>query len=246
MSKGQGHRTDLERVTKLVKQKADMRQITEENPETYVKFWRGIVRLDQVLNEPDDRYFKTEVFYYYGEPGSGESSRALAEATASGGAIFYKQRGKWWDGVGVQPVLAPSDCDTLILHRFITGLRDSNATDMLLLHPTTNLAAAIQQCRLYTAYHKELRSTPVPSTATLRLEFRPPNPKVPLPVRFLHHNCGSEYCATFGPKARHCGHNLPHGRPEQGQSSRKPICRKELQQNLEDEGRDNDPGWSHC
>lgn len=36
--------------------------------------------------------------YFYGEPGSGKSRRALAEATAAGGGIYYKPRGEWWDG----------------------------------------------------------------------------------------------------------------------------------------------------
>ncbi|BHF73105.1 hypothetical protein SprV_0401618000 [Sparganum proliferum] len=107
------------------------------------------------------------------------------------------------------PNLPPPDRDALILHRFITGLSDPNATDILLLHPPPSLSAAIQQCRLYTAYHQERRPKPVPLTVTPRPESRPPTRKAHLPVRFPHHNRGCEYCAAFGPDARHCGHNPP-------------------------------------
>nr|VZI39328.1 unnamed protein product [Spirometra erinaceieuropaei] len=107
------------------------------------------------------------------------------------------------------PNLPPPDRDTLILHRFITGLSDSNATDILLLHPPPSLTAAIQQCRLYTAYHQERKPNPVPHTVTPRPEARPPTRKAHLPVRFPNHNPGCEYCAAFGPDARHCGHNPP-------------------------------------
>ncbi|BHF70417.1 hypothetical protein SprV_0301346700 [Sparganum proliferum] len=107
------------------------------------------------------------------------------------------------------PNLPPPDRDALILHRFITGLSDPNATDILLLHPPPSLSAAIQQCRLYTAYHQERRPKPVPLTVTPRPESRPPARKAHLPVRFPHHKSGCEYCAAFGPDARHCGHNSP-------------------------------------
>ncbi|BHF70488.1 hypothetical protein SprV_0301353900 [Sparganum proliferum] len=107
------------------------------------------------------------------------------------------------------PNLPPPDSDALILHRFITGLSDPNATDILLLHHPPSLSAAIQQCRLYTAYHQERRPKPVPLTVTPRPKSRPPTQKAHLPVRFPHHNLGCEYCAAFGPDARHCGHNSP-------------------------------------
>nr|VZI50767.1 unnamed protein product [Spirometra erinaceieuropaei] len=95
------------------------------------------------------------------------------------------------------PNLPPPDRNTLILHRFITGLSDPNATDILLLHPPTSLTAAIQQCRLYTAYHQDRRPHPVPRTVAPRSEPRPPPRKVHLPVRFPHHNPGCEYCAAY-------------------------------------------------
>ena len=45
-----------------------------------------------------ERDFKTEVRFYYGRPGSGKSRRAQQEAQATGGRIYYKPRGDWWDG----------------------------------------------------------------------------------------------------------------------------------------------------
>nr|QIH00075.1 replication-associated protein [Werosea cyclovirus] len=100
---GSGYRSDLHEVTDMVKKKAPMRDIAEKCSETYVRYWRGIEKLNDILNEPPDRFFKTEVYYYWGAPGVGKSSRALAEATNVGGPIFYKQRDKWWDGYEYQP-----------------------------------------------------------------------------------------------------------------------------------------------
>ncbi|BHF81940.1 hypothetical protein SprV_0802507500 [Sparganum proliferum] len=81
------------------------------------------------------------------------------------------------------PNLPPPDRDTLILYRFISGLSDPNATDILLLHPPPSLSDAIQRCRLYTAHHQERRINPAPPAVTPRPESGPPARKSRLPVR---------------------------------------------------------------
>ncbi|BHF71089.1 hypothetical protein SprV_0401414300 [Sparganum proliferum] len=105
--------------------------------------------------------------------------------------------------------LPETDRDRFILHQFITGLRDRTASGVLLLHPPTNLSAAIQQCRLYEECYPRANG-PTHRTNSPTRTTPPPNRRSSaLPVRFPDHNPGCPYCAAFGPQARRCGHNQP-------------------------------------
>lgn len=66
-------------------------------PGAFLKWGHNMVKLSMMYNPPKERDFKTEVFYYYGEPGVGKSRRAKEEAMATNEPIYYKSRGQWWD-----------------------------------------------------------------------------------------------------------------------------------------------------
>lgn len=82
---------------------ASIADIARSHPGHFIRYWRGIRELSKVLNlNKNSRSWKTDVYVYWGDPGTGKSKTALEEATASGGRIYYKQRGKWWDNYNGQ------------------------------------------------------------------------------------------------------------------------------------------------
>lgn len=94
----QGKRSDLIRVAEACRQSSTtLGSIASEFPVEFIKFNRGIERLLHYLQPRKQRDFKTSVFIYTGEPGAGKSKRARSEAEAFG-TIYYKSRGRWWDG----------------------------------------------------------------------------------------------------------------------------------------------------
>lgn len=103
----QGRRSDMESVVAAIQNgERDERKLAELNPSLYIRYYRGLREFMRTINPIKPRDFKTEVYYYWGPPGSGKSRRALAEATqfleTSNGQpedlIYYKPRGLWWDG----------------------------------------------------------------------------------------------------------------------------------------------------
>ncbi|ADD62451.1 replication-association protein [Human associated cyclovirus 2] len=96
----QGQRNDLQSLVEFIHEKRPtIRDIATEHPTTYIRYFRGIERMLQLVNPIKQRDFKTEVYYYWGPPGTGKSRRALEEAQAfNTESIYYKPRGLWWDG----------------------------------------------------------------------------------------------------------------------------------------------------
>ena len=66
-------------------------------PSTYIRNYRGLSAYIDLTNTIPDRDFKTDLFVFVGEPGSGKSSRAL-EAAKCHGSFYYKPPGDWYDG----------------------------------------------------------------------------------------------------------------------------------------------------
>lgn len=95
----QGNRTDLKSVVEYINTEGTtLRDIATKHPETYIRYFRGIQQLLQLVRPIPERNFKTEVFYYWGPPGSGKSRKALEQARLLSNNIYYKPRGLWWDG----------------------------------------------------------------------------------------------------------------------------------------------------
>lgn len=77
--------------------------IARSYPGHFIRYWRGIKEMQKLVQlNKTSRSWKTEVYVYWGEPGTGKSRTALEEAKEKGGRIYYKQRGKWWDNYNGQ------------------------------------------------------------------------------------------------------------------------------------------------
>nr|CDS32195.1 replication association protein [Hymenolepis microstoma] len=73
----------LEDAIDSIRQSKDMRTIANEFDEIYVRHWRGLEKLQSMINPPPERDYKTQVFYYHGPPGTGKSKTAYDEAKAT-------------------------------------------------------------------------------------------------------------------------------------------------------------------
>uniref|UniRef100_A0AAU6S515 Replication-associated protein n=1 Tax=Myotis capaccinii feces associated cyclovirus 2 TaxID=3139989 RepID=A0AAU6S515_9CIRC len=104
----QGKRNDLQTMVDYVNNQpgiCNIENIAREHPTVFIKYHRGIKEWLRLHKPIQPRFEKTEVFYYYGSPGTGKSKSALEEATAAlqegetvANDIYYKPRGLWWDG----------------------------------------------------------------------------------------------------------------------------------------------------
>ncbi|UBK24594.1 Rep [bat associated cyclovirus Vr1] len=99
----QGQRSDLESVISTIQSGVTCRkQIATAHPAAYIRYFRGIENYLMLTKPIPSRNFKSDVYYYWGPPGSGKSARALREATetteGNTSDIYYKPRGLWWDG----------------------------------------------------------------------------------------------------------------------------------------------------
>jgi len=98
---GQGTRSDLHAAVGTLKS-GGLLAVATEHPCTFVKYATGFSKLSQIT-DTRVRSWMTELYIYYGPSGTGKSHRALTEATANGGGVFYLQRPAsgstvWWDG----------------------------------------------------------------------------------------------------------------------------------------------------
>lgn len=105
MSK-QGERTDLQNVVDMIKNKKTIQEISEEHPETFIKFHRGIVALKE--SGETKRDWKMEVSIYWGKPGTGKTRKAYEDNKKS---VFLKPLSKWWDGYEGQKTVIIDDFD---------------------------------------------------------------------------------------------------------------------------------------
>ncbi|UME38930.1 replication-associated protein [Italian wall lizard associated cyclovirus 1] len=107
----QGRRSDLESVVAAIQNgERDEKKLAEINAGVFIRYFRGIREYIRTINPIIPRNFKTEVFYYYGPPGSGKSRRALQEAQEhDANSIYYKPRGLWWDGYKQQKCVIIDD-----------------------------------------------------------------------------------------------------------------------------------------
>lgn len=106
----QGKRNDLAAVVDSISSGANITSVAEHFPCAFIKYHRGIKEYIKTIRPVPVRDFKTEVFYYYGEPGTGKSRTALEEAKNRGmDSIYYKPRGLWWDGYQQQECVIIDD-----------------------------------------------------------------------------------------------------------------------------------------
>ncbi|AGJ74752.1 replication-associated protein [Dragonfly associated cyclovirus 4] len=107
----QGKRNDLQSVVDTIQSgTTNIKQIASLHPTAFIKYFRGIKEYLRSVVPIQPRFFKTEVYYYVGLPGTGKSRTALEEAQAHApDSIYYKPRGLWWDGYQQQKCVIIDD-----------------------------------------------------------------------------------------------------------------------------------------
>lgn len=90
--KGQGHRTDLDAIADAVKEGQSISDIARDNSVAYIKYYKGIEALKQMVQPVKPRQTAPIVTVYYGPSGTGKSHRAEAEAKTRGSVYFLDFR----------------------------------------------------------------------------------------------------------------------------------------------------------
>nr|WCI99962.1 MAG: replication-associated protein [nabpantry virus 15] len=106
-----GQRTDLHTLVDDIQ--SGIRTYTDiatKHPTAYIRYHRGIHAYLKAAFPIEPRSYKTDVYYFWGPPGSGKSRRALEEAQIQKPeSIYYKPRGPWWDGYQQQTCVIIDD-----------------------------------------------------------------------------------------------------------------------------------------
>jgi hypothetical protein len=98
VEKAQGKRSDLSACKAILDEGGTLEDIAREHFSTFVRYERGL-RSYQLLIA-DRRKHKSEVYLFFGPPGTGKTVFAIE---CAGDDNFYiKTTGKWWDGYNGQ------------------------------------------------------------------------------------------------------------------------------------------------
>lgn len=106
-SKGQGNRTDLDKVIDLVNRKRTIKQISEECPIEYIKFHQGIEKLKFIKDSNEKEFRKLIVKVYWGDTGTNKTKTATEES--SDYFKLDKANNVWFDGYDGQDTLIIDD-----------------------------------------------------------------------------------------------------------------------------------------
>lgn len=95
-----GKRNDLQPLISAIQSgESNITAIAQGYPDVYIRYYRGIRDYISKMHPVPHRHEKTEVFYFWGPPGTGKSKSALERArNIDETSIYYKPRGLWWDG----------------------------------------------------------------------------------------------------------------------------------------------------
>lgn len=102
-SPGQGHRSDLESVGRRIVEGASLRDIAEESPGCFARYWKGFIALQEFTYKPAWREIRC--FYILGPPGSGKSSLIYELFGYSEVYSVASKKHGWFDGYLGQRVL---------------------------------------------------------------------------------------------------------------------------------------------
>lgn len=105
-----GRRTDLTEACEMIKNGQSMIEVANLNPETFVKFGRGLRDLALTIQKP---YAHDSVrgIWIYGPPGSGKSHMARNLYPEA----FLKSQSKWFDGYAMETAIILDDLDSNVL-----------------------------------------------------------------------------------------------------------------------------------
>lgn len=103
----QGKRSDLDRVSEMVKEKKSLSEVARAYPSEYIKYHKGIRALMDALME--HRTEKPRVYWFWGEAGAGKTRKAIEEICQ--GDYYIKDETEWWDGYHQQNTIIIDDFD---------------------------------------------------------------------------------------------------------------------------------------
>jgi len=103
-----GKRNDLSEFTAAIVAGKSVDELAVEQPDTFVRYNRGLYALQNIVRSKVQRDYKTRVVVLVGVPGTGKS-RYANEAAKANGTVYYKPRGDWWDGYDGQTSIVIDD-----------------------------------------------------------------------------------------------------------------------------------------
>lgn len=92
----QGYRTDIMTATAMIDEGIPMSQVAKANPETFVKFHKGLIAY-QAITIPK-RTQKPRVRVFYGPTGCGKTRKAFEEFEGKSYYVWGPSQGTWFDG----------------------------------------------------------------------------------------------------------------------------------------------------
>lgn len=101
----QGRRKDLENLAqKIVSREVSIKELAKEDPVSYIRYFRGLHALDELLYE--DRKGFMKVSWFWGGSGSGKTKAAYDIAN---GSFYTVKNWKWWNSYRQQDVIIFDD-----------------------------------------------------------------------------------------------------------------------------------------
>lgn len=102
-----GRRTDLQKATAIIRDSGSLKEVSDECPETYVKYSRGL-RDYALLQIPSYDHDAVRGIWISGSPGTGKTHAARMYDSSA----YMKAQNKWWDGYIGQETVILDDLDT--------------------------------------------------------------------------------------------------------------------------------------
>lgn len=126
---GQGQRTDLNRLSGLIVEGAQLSEVAAADPSSWVKFHRGFESLFRIHNcrsrvwSPDAGFPPVHVYWFHGPTGTGKT-REVYEVTPHD-ELYVKPPGDlWFDGYVNQNTLLLDDYRTWFTFGYLLNLLD--------------------------------------------------------------------------------------------------------------------------
>lgn len=108
LPKGKGYRSDLHDIARKIRQGATIRRISQEHPESYIRYNSGIKKLKHLVSEEQPRHVP-QIWVFWGPTGSGKSRRVWEFTSQS--QCWVSPGSKWFDGYDDHPAVLFDDFD---------------------------------------------------------------------------------------------------------------------------------------
>lgn len=121
-----GTRTDLSSMYSMIKEGKSNKEICDFMPSTYMRYYRSVNHVRQVMLEPTEKKRSVEVVVHFGATGTGKTSRVIDKYELSDVYILDQPNGGslWFDGYVGQPVLLIDDFYGWIRHSQLLRILD--------------------------------------------------------------------------------------------------------------------------